>query len=72
MTAHTVVSFEICCTLLDAKHQIIYNFNHFNLKLFATTLTELNAMAAPAIIGFKRYPFTGYKIPAAIGMPIKL
>ena len=49
-----------------------HSFNHFNRKLFVTTLTELKAMAAPAIIGFKTNSFTGYKIPAAIGIPITL
>ncbi|KAF0134461.1 MAG: hypothetical protein FD145_686 [Candidatus Saganbacteria bacterium] len=34
-----------------------------------TTETELKAMAAPAIIGFKRKPVKGYKIPAAMGTP---
>ena len=41
-------------------------------KLFVTTLTLLNAMAAPAIIGLSKKPLIGYKIPAAIGMPIML
>ena len=31
----------------------------FRRKLFPTTLTELNAIAAPAIIGSRRNPFTG-------------
>ena len=47
-------------------------FFHFNLKLFVTTLTLLIAIAAPAIIGLSKNPFIGYKIPAAIGIPIKL
>ncbi len=49
-----------------------FNFIHFNLKLLLTTLTELIAIAAPAIIGFSKNPVKGYKIPAAIGMPITL
>jgi hypothetical protein len=52
------------------------NFYHIlairNLRLLATTLTELKAIAAPAIIGLSRKPFTGYNIPAASGMPITL
>ncbi len=32
---------------------------HFNRKLLVTTLTLLNAIAAPAIIGFKRKPLMG-------------
>jgi len=31
-----------------------YSFNHFNRKLFDTTLTLLKAIAAPAIIGFNK------------------
>ena len=48
------------------------SFNHFKRKLLLTTLTLLNAIAAPAIIGFKRNPVKGYKTPAAIGIPIIL
>jgi hypothetical protein len=48
------------------------NFIHFNLRLLLTTLTELNAIAAPAIIGFNKKPVKEYNIPAAIGMPITL
>ncbi len=33
------------------------------------TLTELNAIAAPAIIGLNKIPKMGYKIPAAMGTP---
>jgi hypothetical protein len=49
-----------------------YNFSDLSLRLLVTTETELNAIAAPAIIGFNKKPLNGYKIPAAIGMPIKL
>lgn len=31
----------------------------FSLRLLLTTLTELSAIAAPAIIGSSRNPFTG-------------
>ena len=51
---------------------LFYSFNHFNRKLFETTLTLLKAIAAPAIIGFNKKPVKGYKIPAAMGMPIML
>ncbi len=44
----------------------------FRLKLFNTTLTELHAMAALAIIGLSKIPDNGKIIPAATGMPIKL
>ena len=49
-----------------------YNFANFNLKLLLTTDIELNAIAAPAIIGFNKNPLTGYNTPAAIGIPIRL
>ena len=49
-----------------------YNLAFFNRKLLVTTLTLLIAMAALAIIGFKRKPFIGYRTPAATGTPIKL
>jgi hypothetical protein len=41
-------------------------------KLLLTTDTELKAIAAPAIIGLSRKPNEGYKIPAAIGIPMML
>ena len=50
----------------------IYNFFVLNLKLFVTTLTELSAIAAPAIIGLNKNPLMGYNIPAAMGMPMTL
>ena len=48
------------------------HLKNFNLKLFATTLTLLNAIAAPAIIGFNKNPLIGYNNPAAIGIPTTL
>ena len=39
---------------------------------FAMTDTELKLIAAAAIIGLKRTPTKGYKIPAAIGTPSEL
>jgi hypothetical protein len=36
------------------------------------TLTEENAMAALANIGFKSIPLKGKRIPAAIGIPMRL
>jgi len=38
---------------------LIYIFASFKRRLFITTLTELNAIAAPAIIGSTRNPLTG-------------
>ena len=43
-----------------------------NLKAFTITDTELKLMARAAIIGDKRIPKTGNKIPAATGTPIVL
>ena len=36
------------------------------------TETELNVIAALAIIGLSRMPHHGYRIPAAIGTPATL
>ena len=41
-------------------------------RLFATTLTELNAIAALARMGLSSMPNAGYSTPAAIGMPMTL
>ncbi len=48
------------------------NAEYFKRRLLLTTLTLLSAMAAPAIIGSSRKPFTGYNTPAAIGIPMRL
>jgi hypothetical protein len=48
------------------------SFFVFNRRLLLTTLTELKAIAAPAIIGFNKKPLIGNKMPAAIGIPITL
>ena len=40
----------------------------FILSALVTTDTELNAIAADAIIGFKVIPQTGIKMPAATGI----
>ena len=49
-----------------------YNDCIFNRKLLLTTLTELRAIAAPAIMGFSKNPLIGYKMHAAIGIPMIL
>ena len=54
------------------NNNTIANYNEIRLKLFNTTLTELHAMAALAIIGLSKIPYSGNRIPAATGMPIKL
>ena len=51
---------------------MVYPFHFLISKLLETTETEEKAIAAPAIIGFKRKPKKGYKIPAAIGIPAAL
>ena len=43
-----------------------------NFVVTISFLTLLNAIAAPAIIGFNKNPVKGYKIPAAMGIPIML
>jgi hypothetical protein len=49
-----------------------YIFLVLNRRLFVTTDTELNAIAAAAIIGFNMNPHMGYSTPAAKGKPIRL
>lgn len=44
--------------LFEITECIRYAF-HFNRKLLLTTLTLLNAIAAPAIIGSSKNPFIG-------------
>jgi hypothetical protein len=63
-TVFIVLSFNV----LD----LLYILAAFSLRLLLTTLTELNAIAAPAIMGSNKNPFTGYSTPAAIGIPITL
>jgi hypothetical protein len=41
-------------------------------RLFATTLTLLNAIAALARMGLRSKPRAGYSTPAAIGIPMTL
>ena len=54
---------------------VIWDFTiYFDLNLLkrfalVTTVTELNAIAAPAIIGESRTPKNGKSKPAAIGKP---
>jgi hypothetical protein len=49
-----------------------YGLNLLNLFAFVTTVTELNAIAAPANIGDNNNPKKGNNIPAAIGKPSPL
>lgn len=58
--------------LISHLSSLTYNLTRFSRKLFVTTVTELIAMAAPAIIGLSRKPVNGYSAPAAIGMAIIL
>ena len=41
-------------------------------SVFPTTETEENAIAAPANIGFNKYPLKGYSNPIATGIPTTL
>jgi hypothetical protein len=59
-------------TKKSAQRTLSQIFANRNRKLLLTTLTELNAIAAPAIMGSSKNPFTGYNTPAAMGMPITL
>src|SRR5438045_3611089 len=54
---------------LGARHAGV---NRRRRRLFDTTLTELNAIAALARIGLRRMPKNGYSAPAATGMPTTL
>ena len=62
-----VLAFPGNCFLLLA-----HSVTRRSRKLLVTTLTELNAIAALAIIGLSNSPNAGYNTPAAIGMPITL
>ncbi len=43
----------------NAIYFCYFNFIYFNLRLLLTTDTELNAIAAPANIGFNKKPLIG-------------
>ena len=55
---------EIECAL-EIDHRLIRR----SRSAFAITETELNVIAALAIIGLNRSPKNGYKTPAAMGTP---
>jgi len=46
-----------------------YNFTFLNRNAFPITVTELNVIAALAIIGLSSNPKKGYSTPAAMGTP---
>src|SRR6202008_446052 len=48
------------------------SFSRLRRRLFVTTLNELKAIAALASTGLSSNPQTGYRIPAAIGIPTTL
>src|ERR1700744_6052019 len=48
------------------------SFSRLRRRLFVTTLNELKAMAALASTGLSSNPQTGYRTPAAMGIPITL
>ena len=62
----------VAITKLYGNQKVNYNFEIFNRRLLLTTLTELNAIAAPAIIGLSKNPFMGNSMPAAMGIPMIL
>ena len=47
-------------------------FTFLNLSAFMITETELKLIAVAAIIGLRRIPKKGYRIPAATGTPSRL
>ena len=51
--------FSGCPAGVEAGLSAVSIFFLFSRRLLVTTLTLLNAMAAPAIIGFSRKPLTG-------------
>src|SRR6266508_4422082 len=55
-----------------ASHSTAGALNPRSRFAFVTTDSELAAIAAAAIIGFRTTPKNGYRMPAAIGMPIEL
>ena len=55
-------------SILRASHSLYLLIN----KELLTTETELNAIAAAAIIGLSKNPNAGYNIPAAMGIPATL
>jgi hypothetical protein len=54
--------------LADLPHNAIL----LSRRAFAITDTELNVIAALAIMGLSTIPKYGYKIPAATGTPMAL
>ena len=58
--------------MADWSSKMYYNGALRKRNALAMTETELNAIAALAIIGDKSNPSTGYSTPAAIGMPMLL
>lgn len=67
---------EICFLTVPAKHAIPHTIGYINHSLscrsrraFPMTDTELNVIAALAIIGLSNTPKIGYSSPAAIGTP---
>ena len=68
----TISSIYLPTALRSKFWTLPHKFLPLNLKLFSTTDTELKAMAAPAIIGSSKKPVKGYRIPAAMGIPMRL
>ena len=57
---------------LDVQWALCSALKNLSRLALLTTVTEDKAMAAPAIMGLSSRPVSGYKIPAAIGIPSEL
>ena len=57
---------------LDRAGSTSHSFAVRSRSAFAITETELNDMASAATIGLRSSPNTGYRAPAAMGMPMTL
>jgi len=67
----TLLAFLVLLSLILKSYSEIIRLGLylFIKRALETTLTEENAIAAAAIIGFKSQPVSGYKTPAATGIP---
>ncbi len=70
--ASAMISGIATSRLMRHETPALQSFTLRKRSALAITETELRLMAAPAMIGLRRKPNQGYKIPAAIGMPNEL
>ena len=59
-------------SLLDLFYKYYFHTPFLKSSVFPSTETEENAIAAPANIGFNKYPLNGYSNPIATGIPTTL